>query len=50
MTPEETKQAVKEFKKIYQEEFGIKLSDAEATLKAQGLLQLFDCLTKKGGL
>lgn len=46
MTPELLLQAIEEFKIIYQEEFGVELSDEEATVKAQGLLQLFDCLTQ----
>ncbi len=44
MTPEELKQAIEEFEAIYQKEFGVELSDEEATTKAQSLLQLFDCL------
>lgn len=46
MTPEEFRQAIGEFKEIYQQEFGTKLDDAEATIKVKGLLQLFDCLTQ----
>lgn len=46
MTPELLIQAIEEFKVIYQEVFGVELNDEEATIKAQGLLQLFDCLTQ----
>jgi hypothetical protein len=46
MTPEQLKQSIKEFKEIYQEEFGVELSDEEAALKAQGLLQLLELLTR----
>ncbi len=46
MKPEELRQAIKEFKEIYEEEFGTTLTDVEATEKAQNLLQLFDCLTQ----
>lgn len=41
MTSEQLTQAIEEFKAIYKEEFGVELSDEEATEKAQGLLQLF---------
>lgn len=44
MKPEEFKQATEEFKVLYQEEFKVKLSDKQASEKAKGLLQLFDCL------
>ncbi len=50
MKPELFIQAVEEFKEIYREEFGIELSNEEAATKAQGLLQLFDCLIKEKGL
>lgn len=46
MTPEQLEQATKEFMVIYKEEFGTELNDEEAAKKAQGLLQLFDCLTR----
>lgn len=46
MTPELFIQATEEFKTIYKEVFGVELSDEEATVKAQSLLQLFDCLTQ----
>lgn len=46
MTPEEIKQAIGEFQQIYKEERGVELSIEEATIKAQGVLQLFDCLTQ----
>lgn len=39
--------AIDEFIKIYREEFGIELSIEEASLKARGLLQLFDCITQE---
>jgi len=47
MTPEELKEAIKEFKVIYKRIFGIDLSDDEASEKAISLLQLFDCITQK---
>lgn len=46
MTPEEFVKAVKEFKVIYQEEFGPDLSDEDATAKAKAILQLFVCLVE----
>lgn len=45
MKPEQFKQAVSEFKKIYRLEYGIELSDNEASKKALSMLQLFDVLT-----
>lgn len=36
-----------EFRTIYKEEYGVTLSDKEASEKAIGLLQLFDSLTVK---
>jgi hypothetical protein len=47
MKPEESKQALQEFKVIYREAFDVELNDEEATVKAQSLLQLFECLTQK---
>lgn len=47
MTPEETQQSIEEFQKIYKEELGVDLDIDEATIKAQGMLQLFDCLTQE---
>jgi hypothetical protein len=41
-----TKEAVAEFKEIYKKEFGVELSDEEATSKATGLLNLFDIIYK----
>ncbi|KKR16425.1 MAG: hypothetical protein UT44_C0015G0004 [Candidatus Levybacteria bacterium GW2011_GWA1_39_32] len=46
MTPEEFKQAIEEFKVIYKEVFSIELNDEDATVKAQSILQLFECLTQ----
>lgn len=46
LTPEQLQQAVEEFKALYKEEFGVELNKEEATQKAQGLLQLFGCLTR----
>ena len=46
MTPELFLQAAEEFKVIYQDVFGVELSDEDAAIKAQSLLQLFDCLTQ----
>jgi len=45
--PEELSKAVEEYKAIYQKEFGIELSNEEATKDAQDLLQLFSCLTER---
>lgn len=50
MTPEELGQAIEEFKKIYQEEFGNKLNDKEAVTKVKEMLQLFNCLIERGGI
>jgi len=36
-----SKEAIEEFKKIYREEFGKKISDEEAQEKGQRLLSLF---------
>ncbi len=47
MKPEEMKQAVQEFKEIYFLEYGVKLSDYEATEQAKNLLNLFDTLSRK---
>lgn len=47
MTPEEFAQAIQEFRIIYKEVFGVELNDEDATVKAQSLLQLFDCLTQE---
>lgn len=46
MKTEQLKQAVKEFKTIYKDLYGIDLNDQEATKKTEDLLQLFDCLTR----
>lgn len=46
MSPEELSLAVKEFKELYKEVFGIELNQTEATKKAQELLQLAVCLTE----
>jgi hypothetical protein len=46
MTPEEFAQAIQEFKTIYKEECGVELNNKEATIKAQSLLRLFNCLTQ----
>jgi peroxiredoxin len=46
MTPEELSLAVKEFKDLYREVFGIELDENKATKKAQDLLQLMVCLTE----
>ncbi len=51
MTPEEFAQAIQEFKAIFKDEYGIELSNEEATTNAQSVLQLFECLiqeTQKG--
>jgi len=45
MSPEQTKQAICEFKEIYLSEYGILLSDKEAASKAFSLLQLTFVLT-----
>ena len=44
MTPEEFAQAVKEFKEIYREVFGVELNNEDATAEAQAILRLFVCL------
>jgi hypothetical protein len=44
LTSEEQKQAVEEFKSLFKEEFGIVLSDEEATEKSKGILQLIDSI------
>ena len=46
MKPELLKQAIIEFKEIYLSEFGIYLTDSEATEKVLSIMQLFDVLTK----
>jgi len=46
LSSEQVKQAVDEFKSLFLEEFGIELSEEEATEKAMSFLQLFDCLTE----
>ncbi|HWY79100.1 MAG TPA: hypothetical protein VNW29_01960 [Candidatus Sulfotelmatobacter sp.] len=45
MKSELFKKAVIEFKQIYFEEFGVKLTDKQAADKAMFLLQLFSALT-----
>lgn len=45
MSPEQFQQAVKEYKEIYKQEYGVELSDIEASKQAKSLLQLFDTLT-----
>lgn len=42
---QQKQQSIQEFKQIYLEEFGIHLSDKEASQKAIALLQLFEALT-----
>lgn len=46
MTPEELSLAVKEYKDLYEEIFGIALDEKEATKQAEELLQLMVCLTE----
>lgn len=46
MKPEQLKKAIAEFKQIYFDEYGIELSDKEASTKALSLLQLADVLTQ----
>lgn len=41
LTPEQLKQAVEEFKALYENQYGIELSDEEATDLASGILRLF---------
>lgn len=45
MNETELKMAVKEFREIYQDEFGIALSEKEATERAIAMLNLFDILS-----
>jgi hypothetical protein len=40
------KEAINQFKKIYLKEFGVSLSDQEATQKAYDLINLFRVVTK----
>jgi hypothetical protein len=42
---EKFKLAAKEFQELYQFEYGVDLTDAEASKKAIGLLQFFNVLT-----
>lgn len=44
LTPEEQKQAMEEFKALFSEEFGIELSDEDATEKSKGILQLINSI------
>ena len=41
-----SRDAIEEFKKIYHEEFGANLSDAEALEMGQRLLSLFEILSR----
>ena len=41
LTPEQQTQAVEEFKTLYKLQYGIELSDEEATNLAKGLLEMF---------
>lgn len=41
LTPEQVKQAVEEFKALFKQQYGVELSDEEATEQAGDLLQLF---------
>ncbi len=43
------KEAIDEFKQIYFEESGIKLSEEEATRRATELINLFEVLFKRTG-
>ena len=49
MKPDLIQKAVAEFMKIYKQEYGVELSDKEATVKATSLLQLFEVLTRQEG-
>jgi hypothetical protein len=40
LTPEQLEQAVKEFKALFKREYGIELSDEEATERAKGILSI----------
>lgn len=44
MTPDKQKKAIDEYKQIYKQEYGVDLSDKEASEQAAKLLQLFDVL------
>ena len=49
-TPQQlSRQAIDEFKTIYQEEFGVNLSDDEVQEIAMRLLRFFGILVKPGG-
>lgn len=41
LTPEQVKQAVDEFKTLFKQQYGVELSDEEATEQAGDFLQLF---------
>ena len=40
LTPEQVKQAVQEFKTLFKHQYGVELSDEEATEAAQGILSI----------
>ncbi len=40
LTPEQVKQAVEEFKTLFKREYGVELSDEEATELSQGILSI----------
>ncbi len=40
LTPEQIKQAVEEFKTLFKKQYGVELSDEEATEKAKCLLSI----------
>lgn len=40
LTPEQVKQAVEEFKALFKQEYGVELSDEEATEKAKDILSI----------
>ncbi len=46
LTPEQAKQAVKEFKVLFKQQYGVDLSEEEATEKVQGLLSILSVAFK----
>lgn len=47
LPPDKLKVAVEEYKVIYKKQYGVDLSDQEATEQATKLLQLFEVITTK---
>ncbi len=45
LTPEQEKQAVEELKDLFKQQYGVQLSDEEATEKTRGMVDLFAVIT-----